>query len=133
MFDLSDHEDADEIIDFPDRGCRDPFTPILNHAHVSIAVDFSKPPLYYDLSNDEVETSQIVKALMPELMVMSGPHFHEVGFTSNQEIVQTPEAPQHSSICTEDKSHTHNMLPPLKLHDPITHALVESYIASTRA
>ena len=64
-------------------------------------------------------------------MVMPGPRYPEVGFTSDQEIVQTPKAPHHSSICTEDQSNTHILLPPLKIHDPITHALEESYTART--
>jgi hypothetical protein len=63
---------------------------------------------------------------------MSGPRCPEVGFTSDQEIVQTPKAPHHSSVCIEDQSHTQISLPPLELHDPIAHALEESYIASTR-
>jgi hypothetical protein len=29
LFDSSNHEDADEIIDFSDLGCRDPFTSII--------------------------------------------------------------------------------------------------------
>jgi len=64
---------------------------------------------------------------------MSGPHYPDVGFTFDQEIVQSPDTPHHSSICIEDQSHTQIMLPPLKLHDPIAHALEESYIASTCA
>jgi len=43
LFDSSDHEDANEIIDFSDCGYRDPFTPIFDHDHDSIAIDFSKP------------------------------------------------------------------------------------------
>lgn len=56
LFDLSDHEDADEIIDFTNCSCHDLFTPIFDHDHDSIVVDFSKPPIYDDLSDDEVET-----------------------------------------------------------------------------
>jgi len=62
---------------------------------------------------------------------MSGPHYLEVGFASNQEIVQTLKAPHHSSVCTIVQSNTQILLPPLELHYPITHALEESYIAST--
>ena len=65
-------------------------------------------------------------------MVISGPRYPEVGFTSNQEVFETPKAPHHSSVCIEDPSHTHVIFPPLELHDPVTHALEESYIASTR-
>ena len=61
---------------------------------------------------------------------MSGPRYHEVGFTSNQEIIQSPEAPHHSSVCIEDKSYTKIMLPPLEMHDPIAHALEESYTST---
>jgi len=56
LFDLSDHEDATEIIDFSDRSCRDPFTLVFDHNDDSITIDFSKPPVYDDLSDDEVET-----------------------------------------------------------------------------
>ena len=64
-------------------------------------------------------------------MVMSCPRCREVGFTSDQELFQTLEAHHHSSIFTEDQYHTQITLPPLELHDPIGHALDESYIAST--
>ena len=64
---------------------------------------------------------------------MSSPHYPKVGFTFDQENVETTKAPHHSSLCTEDQSHTQILLPPLKLHDPITHALEESYILSTCA
>ncbi len=64
-------------------------------------------------------------------MVMLGPHCPEVGFTSDQEIVEITKAPHHSSVCIEDQSHTQIMLPPLELLDPIAHALEEYYIAST--
>ena len=88
--------------------------------------------VYEDPFVKEVKTPQAVKALQPDLIVMSGPHCLEVGFTSNQEIVQTLKAPHHSSVCTKDQSNTHILLPPLERHDPISHALEESYIASTR-
>ena len=67
-------------------------------------------------------------ALQPALMVMSGPHCPEVCFTSDQKIVETPKAPHHSSVYIEDQSHTQIMLPTLELHDPIAHALEESYM-----
>ena len=56
MFDSSDHEDAEEFIDFSDRGSHDPFTSIFYHNHESIIVDLLKPPVYDDLPDDEVET-----------------------------------------------------------------------------
>lgn len=133
LFDSLDHEDVDERIDFSNCGCHDPFTPIFDHNHDPITVDFSKPSIYDDLFDDEVETPNTVKALQPELMVMSGPHSPEVGLTSNQEIVQSPKAPHHPSVCIEDQSHTYIMLTPLELHNPIAHALEEYYIESTCA
>lgn len=66
-------------------------------------------------------------------MVMLGPRCPEVGFSSDQEIVQTFKAPHHSSTCTQDQSNTEILLPPLELHDPVIHALEESYLASTHA
>lgn len=66
-------------------------------------------------------------------MVMLGHRCSKVGFTSNQEFFQRLKAPHHSSLCTQDQSNTQILLPPLKLHDPIAHALEEYYIASTLA
>ena len=51
-----DHKDANKIIDFVDHRCRDLFNLIFDHDDYSIVVDFSKPPVYDDLSVDEVET-----------------------------------------------------------------------------
>jgi len=133
MFDSSDHKDAKEFIDFFDHGNRDPFASIFYHDHESIAVDLSKPSVYDDLPNDEVETPKTIEALQPELIVMSGSHSLWVSLTSNHETVQSPKAPHYSSVCVEDPSHTQITLPPLELHDPIAHALEESYIASTRS
>ena len=56
IFDSLYHEDTDEIIDFSDHDCHDPFTPIFDHDDDSIAVYFSKPPIYDDLYDDEDET-----------------------------------------------------------------------------
>jgi len=83
LFDLSDHEDANGIIDFFYHGGRDPFIPIFDHDHVSIIVDLLKPLVYDDLSDDEVETPKAVEALQPELMVISGPHSLGVSLTSD--------------------------------------------------
>jgi len=66
-------------------------------------------------------------------MVMSGSHCPKVGFTSDHEIVETCKAPHHSSVCIEDQYNTQISLPPLELHDPISHALEESYSESTLA
>ena len=79
----------------------------------------------------QMSRPQTVEALQPKLMVMSSPRYPKVGFTFDQEIFETPEAPHHSSICIEDQSNTQISLPPLELHDPIAHALEESYTAST--
>ena len=64
---------------------------------------------------------------------MLGPCYPEVGFTSGQEIVETLKAPHHSLLCIEYQPNTQISLPPLELHDPIAHALEESYIANTHA
>ena len=65
----SDHEDTNEVIDFTDHSYHDLFTPISDHDDDSITVDFSKPPVYDDLSVNEFKTPQIVKALHLERMV----------------------------------------------------------------
>lgn len=133
LFDSSDHNDVDEIIDFSDCRCRDLFTPVFDHDDDYKVVDFSKTLVYDDLFFDEVETPQIVEALQPELMVMSGPCCFEVGFTSNQGIFEAFEAPHHSSVCIEYQFDLQIMLLPLELHRPIAHALEESYIERTCA
>ena len=92
-----------------------------------------KPPIYDDLPDDEVETPKTIKALQPKLMVMSGPRSLRVSLTSNHETVQSPKAPHRLFLCIEDPPHTQITLPPLELHDPIAHALEESYIASTHS
>lgn len=86
---------------------------------------------YDDLSINKVKTPEIVEALQLELMVMSGPHLPELGFTSNQEIIETLNTPHHSLICIEDQENTQMSLPPLELNDFVAHALEESYTAST--
>ena len=63
LFDSSDHEDANQIIDFDDHSCHALFTPVFNHDNDSITVDFSKPRVYDDLSVNDVETPQTVEAL----------------------------------------------------------------------
>lgn len=93
----------------------------------------SRRLVYDDLFVDEVETPQTTEAPQPKMMVMLGPRYPEDGFTFDQEIVETPKAPHNSSVCIEDQSHTQIMLPPLKLHDTIVHALEKSYIESTCA
>ena len=106
MPDSSNHEDADKHLEFSDLGCHDLSTSSSDHDVDSIIVNISKALVYNDLSVDEVETPQTVEELQPELMVMSHHCCLEVGFTSDQQIVETPKAPHHSSICIEDQSHT---------------------------
>jgi len=67
-----------------------------------MVVNLSKTLVYDDLSFNEVETLQNVEAIQSELMVMSGPCYPEVGFTSSQEIVETLKDPHHSLLCIED-------------------------------
>ena len=63
LFDSFDHEDAEEFIEFSDRGSHDPFASIFYHDHESIVVDLSKPLIYDDLHNDEVEIPKTVNAV----------------------------------------------------------------------
>jgi len=129
----SNHEDANKHPEFSDLGCHDLFTSSFNHDVDSTIVKLSKRLVYDDLSIQEVETPSTVKALQPKLMVMLGPCYPEVGLTSGHEIVETLKAPHHSLLFTKDQPNTHILLPPLELHDPITHALEESYTASTHS
>lgn len=55
-FDSSYHEDFDEIINFSNHSCQYLFNPIFDHDVDSIIIDLSKPPIYDDLSIDEVKT-----------------------------------------------------------------------------
>ena len=64
---------------------------------------------------------------------MLGPRFLGVSRTSDHGTIQSPKAPHHSFVCIEDPSHSQITLPPLELHDPIVHALEESYITSTHS
>ena len=64
---------------------------------------------------------------------MLGLRCHEVSLTSDQEIVELPKPPHHSSLCIEDQSNTQFVLPLPKSHDPISHALEESYTRRTLA
>ena len=63
LFDSFDHEDAKEFIDFSDHDGCDSFSSIFYHDHQSIIVDLSKPMVYDDLPDVEVETPKIVEAL----------------------------------------------------------------------
>ena len=123
MCDSSNHEDADQYPKFSDLGCHDFFTSSSDHDVDSLVFNLSKPLVYDDLFVDKFETPQTIKEPHPELMVLLGPRYPEVGFTSDQEIVQTCKVPHHSSICTREHSNTHILFPPLELHNPITHSL----------
>jgi len=57
LFDSSNHEDVDKIIDSFNHRCHDLFTLVFNHGDDYIKIYFSKPLVYDDLSIDEVETS----------------------------------------------------------------------------
>ena len=64
---------------------------------------------------------------------MSSPCCPEVGFTFDKKIFETRKAPHHSLLCIKDQPNTQISLPPLELHDPIAHALEESYTTNTHA
>lgn len=66
-------------------------------------------------------------------MVISGPRFPKVGFTSDKEIFETHKAPHTSLLHIEDQPNTPISLPPLESYDPIALELEESCIASTLA
>jgi len=89
LCDSSNHEDADQHPRFYDLSCRDLFTSSSDDDVDSLFVNPSKPLVYDDPSINKDKTPQFVKALQPELMVMSGPRCPEVGFTSDHKIVQT--------------------------------------------
>ena len=133
LHDSSNHEDTDEHPRFSDLGCHDPSNSSFDHDVHSLVVNPYKPLFYDHTSFNEVETPQTVEAFQPKLMVMSSPRYLEVGFASDQEIVETRKAHHHSMLCIQDQSNTQISLPPLELHDPMAHALEESYIASTLA
>lgn len=78
MYNSLDHEDVDEHIEFSDCGYHDLFNPSFDHDVDSLVVDISKPLIFDDLPDDEVETPQYVEAHQPELMVMLGTHYLEV-------------------------------------------------------
>lgn len=81
--DSSNHEDADKQLEFSYIGCHDLSTYSYDHDVDLINVNMSKTLIYDDISVNQVETSQAIEALQPELMVMSGPLYPEVGFASS--------------------------------------------------
>lgn len=70
--------------------CRDLFTPSFDHDIDSLDVDLSKPPVFDVVPDDEVGTPQVVEALQPKLMVMSGAQRLEVSSTLNQNFIEPP-------------------------------------------
>jgi len=89
LCDSSNHEDVDQHPEFYDLGFHDLFTSSFDHDVDSLVVNPSMPLVYNDPSVKEVETPHTVKALQPKLMVIPGPCCPKIGFTSDQEIVQT--------------------------------------------
>lgn len=75
-------------------------------------------------------TPQALEALQLDLMVMSGSHCLEVSSTTDQKSIETPQAPHHSLVHIENQFDLHILHPPPETHDPIAHALEESYVAS---
>jgi len=107
------------------------FSPSFDHDDDSFIVYLSKTHVFDDLAVDEVETLQVVEALQPELMVMSSLRCVEVDSTLDQKSNETPKAPHHSPIYIEDQSSLEIPHPPPESHDPIAHALEESYTTRT--
>ena len=133
LCDSSNHEDTDEHFEFSDHGCRDLCTSSFDHDVDSLVVNLPKPLVSDNLSIDEVKTPQVVEALQPKMIDMPSPHYPEVSSTSNQKNFETPKAPHHFLLHIEDQPNTQISLPPPKSHDPIAHALEESYTANTLA
>lgn len=79
----SNHEDAGKHPKFFDLGYFDLCTSSSYHDIDSTVVNLNKKLVYDNLSIDKVKNPHIVKAFQSELMVMSGPLSHKVGFTSN--------------------------------------------------
>lgn len=87
IYDSLDHEDADENIKFSNHGFHDLFTHSSYHDADSFSIDLSKPLVFDDLPNDEVESPQVVKALQLKLIVLSGSFSHEVSSASYKKFV----------------------------------------------
>lgn len=133
MYDSSDHEDANVNIEYSYCGCHDLFTHSFHHDSNSPTIYLYMPPLFDDPPADEVETPQAGKALQPELMVMSSSRSLEVSSTSDKKYVESPQAPHYFLVHIENKSSLQFPHPPPESHDPISHALEESYVVSTIA
>jgi len=64
LYDSSDHEDVSvSDLEIYDHGCCDIFTHSSNHDSLFFAVEFSKPPMFDDLSSDDLELLQVVEEL----------------------------------------------------------------------
>jgi len=122
LYDLPDHENADEYLDIYDHGWRDICTYSFNHDVNSHVVNISRPSVFDDLPDDEVETPQAIEALQPKLMVMSSSYCLDISSTSDHKFVKTPQAPHHSPVFIEDQSSLHISHPPPKSHDHIAYA-----------
>jgi len=66
-----------------------------NHDVGSLVFNPFKTMFYEDPSVNKVKTPQTIEVLQSKLMVMLGHYCPEVGFASDQEIVQTLKAPHH--------------------------------------
>jgi len=101
LYDSLDHEDFDVHLEFSDRGCHDLFAHSLDCNYDSLVVDLSMQPIFDDLLANEVETPQDVKALQPEMVVMSGPRCLKVSSSLNHKYVEPSQAPHHSLMHIE--------------------------------
>jgi len=86
--------------------------------------------MYICILIDEVENAQVVDTLQTELVVMLGSCSPKVSSASDQETVESPQAPHHSLVHIENQSDLQISHPTLESHNPITHALEESYVAN---
>ena len=62
---------------------------------------------------------QVVEALHPELMVMSGSRSLEISSNSDQNSDVSSKAPHHFGVHIEDQSLLKKFHPPSALHNPI--------------
>jgi len=100
---LSDHEDAFvSDIELSDHGCRDLFTHSCDHDFDFSAVDFSKTLVLDDLSFDDLDLSQDVRVVEPELMVMLSSRSLEVSSNSDQNSDVSFKTPHHFATQIEN-------------------------------
>lgn len=131
LYDLSEYEDSSIFyLEIYDRGCHDLFTHSSHHNSDFSILDFSKSSVFDDIPFDDLELPQAVKALQPELMVMSSFFILEISSNSSQNSDVSLKDPHHSSAHIENQSLSHFLHPPSTLYDPITQLLEESYFVS---